>query len=73
MGYYLIPVCMFCACFVLVVKIDVKNFRRVHEVFDFVYFNFTQDGREFLRLCKLVHHVSEEIIEKRREAIVSVM
>lgn len=42
---------------------------KVTQVFDFIYYNFTKDGKEFLKLCKFVHSVSEEIIKKRRSAL----
>ncbi|XP_052759886.1 ultra-long-chain fatty acid omega-hydroxylase-like isoform X1 [Mya arenaria] len=49
----------------------IKRSLRVHESFDFVYFNFTKEGREFQRLCDYVHSVSSNIIDQRKQKLAS--
>ncbi|KAH3822563.1 cytochrome P450 4F12-like [Dreissena polymorpha] len=43
----------------------IKRSINVLQAFDFIYFNFTRDGRDFTRQCDLVHDVSEAMIKKR--------
>ena len=38
---------------------------------DWIYF-LTPSGRKFLKYCREVHAVAEEVIQKRRKALVSV-
>ena len=46
-------------------------FRNPVMFLDFIYFNLTWKGREFLRLCKFVHGIAEDIINTRKKTIVN--
>ena len=37
---------------------------------DWIYMNFSRRGRQFKKACRYVHSVSDDIIHKRREALV---
>lgn len=37
---------------------------------DWIYFNFTSDGREFTRQCDFVHNMANHIIKQRKETLV---
>ena len=37
---------------------------------DFLYKYFTRDGRQFYSLCDYVHKVADDVISRRRKALV---
>ena len=37
---------------------------------DWIYYNLSSKGRRFKKACRYVHDVSEEIVQKRRKALV---
>ena len=42
------------------------------KVFDIIYFN-SKDGKLFLKMCKYAHNIAEDVIAKRREAMVIIL
>ncbi|XP_053378943.1 cytochrome P450 4F2-like isoform X2 [Mercenaria mercenaria] len=46
-----------------------KRTLNLFHILDWVYFNFTKDGREFSKLCDYVHKVAEDIIQKRKKVL----